>query len=131
MGGRESRNSLHENIEHPTSNVECRTPATRIHSRSEVQYSTFDVFRSMIFKSIKWRLQLWYGLILVAVLVGFGVTAFQLERGRQFRRIDGELQRRVNALASALRQPPRGRGPGEGQFDGQPPEQFRPWRQCF
>ena len=80
----------------------------------------------MIFKSIKWRLQIWYGLILVAVLVGFGVTAFQLERGRQLRRIDGELQRRVNALASALRQPPRGRGPGEGQFDGPPPDQFRP-----
>ena len=83
----------------------------------------------MIFKSIKWRLQIWYGLILVAVLAGFGVTAFQLERGRQLRRIDGELQHRVNMLASALRQPPRGRGQGEGQFDGPPPEQFRPPRQ--
>ncbi len=83
----------------------------------------------MIFKSIKWRLQIWYGLILVAVLVGFGVTAYQLERGRQLRRIDGELQRRVNVLASALRQPPRGRGQGDGQFDGPPPEQFRPPRQ--
>ena len=33
-----------------------------------------------IFKSIKWRLQIWYGLILVAVLAGFGFTAYQLER---------------------------------------------------
>ena len=84
----------------------------------------------MIFKSIKWRLQIWYGLILVAVLAGFGVTAFQLERGRVLRRIDEELNRRVNALSGALRQPPRGRGPGGNQFDGgPPPDQFRPPRQ--
>lgn len=83
----------------------------------------------MIFKSIRWRLQIWYGLILVGVLAGFGFTAFQLERGRQLRRIDGELQRRVNALAGTMRQPPRGRGPGDGQFDGPPPDQFRPPRQ--
>lgn len=84
----------------------------------------------MIFQSIKWRLQIWYGLILVAVLAGFGVTAFQLERGRVLRRIDEELNRRVNALSGTLRQPPRGRGPGGNQFDGgPPPDQFRPPRQ--
>ncbi len=84
----------------------------------------------MIFKSIKWRLQIWYGLILVAVLAGFGVTAFQLERGRVLRRVDEELNRRVNALSGALRQPPRGRGPGGNQFDGgPPPDQFRPPQQ--
>ena len=32
----------------------------------------------MIFKSIRWRLQIWYGLILFAVLAGFGATAFHL-----------------------------------------------------
>ena len=56
----------------------------------------------MIPKSIKWRLQLWYGLILVVVLAGFGFTAYQLERGRQMRRIDDELQRRIGVLANAL-----------------------------
>src|SRR5260221_5503724 len=66
----------------------------------------------MIFKSIKWRLQLWYGLILVVVLAGFGFTAYQLERGRQFRRIDEELQRHFGVLASALHAP---RGPGQGR----------------
>jgi len=35
-------------------------------------------------------LAVWYGPILVAVLVGFGLTAYQLERNRQFRRIDDE-----------------------------------------
>ena len=60
-----------------------------------------------LFKSIKWRLQLWYGLILFVVLAGFGGTAYQLERSRQFGRIDQELHRRVNVLASALHRPPR------------------------
>ncbi len=63
-----------------------------------------------IFKSIKWRLQIWYGLILVAVLIGFGLTSFQLERNRQFRRIDEELQRRFSAITMAVRPPPN-RGP--------------------
>ncbi len=75
-----------------------------------------------IFKSIKWRLQIWYGLILVVVLAGFGFTAYQLERNRQFRRIDDELQRRVGILANVLRRPPP-RGPNEGEqiFDRPPP----------
>jgi two-component system OmpR family sensor kinase len=78
-----------------------------------------------IFKSIKWRLQLWYGLILVVVLAGFGFTAYQLERGRQFRRIDDELQRRVGVLAGALhRPPPRGPEGGGQSFDRPPPGQF-------
>ena len=59
-----------------------------------------------IFKSIKWRLQLWYGLILVAVLAGFGFTAYQLERNRQFRQLDDELHRRTVMLGGALHHPP-------------------------
>jgi two-component system, OmpR family, sensor kinase len=72
-----------------------------------------------IFKSIKWRLQIWYGLILVVVLAGFGLTAFQLERGSVFRGIDDKLARRANALMVALH-PPRGR-PNEQPFGGPPP----------
>jgi hypothetical protein len=48
----------------------------------------------MNFNSIKLRLQLWYGLILVAVLLGFGFTAYQLQRNRIFSHNDGELHRR-------------------------------------
>jgi two-component system OmpR family sensor kinase len=80
----------------------------------------------MIFKSIKWRLQLWYGLILVAVLVGFGMTAYQLERNRIFRRVDDEIHRRINLLAQQLRRPPRGPMPGWRPGDeGPPPDQIR------
>lgn len=77
----------------------------------------------MILKSIKWRLQLWYGLILVAVLVGFGVSAYQLERNRVFRRVDDEIHRRMAMLAQQLHRPPRGprRGRLPGDF-GPPPE---------
>src|SRR5690242_19860230 len=88
----------------------------------------------MIFKSIRWRLQIWYGLLLLAILFGFGLTSYQLLRGKQFRRTDEELDRRVSELATALRAnaplrergpPPRGalRDPErfEGQLDDGPP----------
>ena len=78
-----------------------------------------------IFKSIKWRLQIWYGLILVVVLTGFGFSAYQLERNWQFRRIDDELHRRIGVLANALRRsPPRGPDAGEQPFYRPPPGQF-------
>jgi len=80
----------------------------------------------MIFKSIRWRLQIWYGVILTVVLAGFGITSFQLERGRQFRRIDEELHRRVSTLANVMRQPPgRERGPGERSPGRPPPREDR------
>src|ERR1039458_5992602 len=82
-----------------------------------------------IFKSIKWRLQIWYGLMLVVVLAGFGFTAYRLESNRQFRRIDDELHRRFGFLANALRRPPP---PGPEAdvlpFDRPPREPIRPGR---
>ncbi len=89
-----------------------------------------------ILKSIKWRLQLWYGLILIAVLAGFGITAYQLQRSRQFQRVDDELHRRFSVIASALRRPPPMRQPDVADDmdrpppdrlneDGPPPREFR------
>jgi len=75
-----------------------------------------------IFNSIRWRLQIWYGLILVVVLAGFGVTAFQMERARLLGRIDNDLRRRVGVIGDLLRQPPRERGPGGPMRDGPPPD---------
>ena len=76
-----------------------------------------------ILKSIKWRLQLWYGLILVFVLAGFGFTAYQLERNRQFRRVDEELHQHFNVLAEALHPPRRGPEREPPPFDPLPPDQ--------
>ena len=80
----------------------------------------------MLLNSIRWRLQLWHGLLLVLVLAGFGATAYQLQSSNQLRRIDQELQHRISVIASVMRRPgegpgrfpPRGRLPG-GEF---PPE---------
>jgi len=74
-----------------------------------------------IFNSIRWRLQIWYGLILVVVLAGFGFTAYQLERGRLIGSIDDEIRRRINALNQALRPPQPDRGPQDGQQPSGPP----------
>jgi two-component system, OmpR family, sensor kinase len=74
-----------------------------------------------IFNSIKWRLQIWYGLILVVVLAGFGFTAYQLNRNQLFNRVDDELHRRIIVLANALHRPP----PRPDQdFNRSPPDQF-------
>jgi two-component system, OmpR family, sensor kinase len=92
---------------------------------SGVRSSETDECEMKIFKSIKWRLQLWYGLILIVVLAGFGFTAYQLERGRLLGRVDDELHRRIQVLVSALHRPPP-REPDENRqpFDRPPPGQF-------
>ena len=62
-----------------------------------------------LFKSIKWRLQLWYGLILVAVLAAFGFTAYklettavQLEYARQLRQVARGLKMKPIATMPSL-----------------------------
>src|SRR5438477_6143809 len=89
---------------------------------SPVGHSSFAFLNS-----IRWRLQIWYGLILVAVLAGFGMTAFQLWRGQVYRRMDGELQRRVGELSQLLRQPRNGgpEGPSGGRPFDRPPQDGR------
>lgn len=95
-----------------------------VHSPSAIRHSSVNIFNS-----IRWRLQIWYGLILLAVLAGFGITAYQLERGRVFNGVDDELQHRAGFLASALRQPGRNRGHADVQqapMEGPPPEDAPP-----
>lgn len=53
------------------------------------------------FRSIRWRLQLWYGLLLVVILAGFGTTAYRLESSRQLRQVDEELRRLLPILVAA------------------------------
>lgn len=60
----------------------------------------------MIFRSIKWSLQLWYGMILVFVLAGFGYTAFELQQTRELRRVDQQLQDRLAIIFSPRQQRP-------------------------
>ena len=78
----------------------------------------------MIFHSIRWRLQIWHGLILVTVLAGFGFTAYRLQYSNELRRVDQELQQRLGPVLEPLRRGQPGErvgpgGPGErGGFSG-------------
>ncbi|MEI6715218.1 MAG: ATP-binding protein [Verrucomicrobiota bacterium] len=61
----------------------------------------------MIFpKSIRWRLQIWYGLLLIGVLTAFAFTAFQWERSRHLQKLDESLYVRTAALLKALKASP-------------------------
>jgi two-component system, OmpR family, sensor kinase len=70
----------------------------------------------MLTKSIRWRLQAWHGLMLVAVLTGFGFTAYHVALDNQVRRLDRELEHQLMQVGHRPL-----RGPMEG-FNGQPPE---------
>ena len=60
-------------------------------------------------ESLRWRIQIWHGFLLAAVLTGFSFAAYRYQAGNELRRVDGELRQRVRALADGL---PGPRGPG-------------------
>lgn len=76
----------------------------------------------MILNSIRWRIQLWHGIILTAVVVGFGITAYHLESNQRFRLIDEELQKRNSLLTSFI---PPGASPSRPTGDRRPPDRGR------
>jgi heavy metal sensor kinase len=71
------------------------------------------------FHSIRWRLQLWHGLLLTLVLAGFGFTAWRLQRATQLQRVDQELEQRVSVIAGVMRL--GGGPPGRPPHDRPPP----------
>jgi signal transduction histidine kinase len=77
-------------------------------------------------RSIRWRLQIWYGVLLVGVLSGFGFTAYRLESSRRFREIDEGLQERISALVVALRTATRPDADSNRRDTPLPPGQERP-----
>lgn len=79
----------------------------------------------MIFrKSIRWRIQAWHGLLLLAMTVAFGVTAYRLEKTNAYRRMDDDLKGHLGMLTAALERGkppgPGGGGPGRGGPGGDP-----------
>lgn len=63
----------------------------------------------MFSHSLRWRLQIWHGIMLLVVLTGFGFTAYRLQIGSEFRRVDQELQQRLGPIRDSMRRPPPGR----------------------
>jgi two-component system, OmpR family, sensor kinase len=83
-----------------------------------------------IFKSIKWRLQIWYGFFLAIVLMGFVGVSYQLESDRQYNNIDRELGDHIEQIIDSMKRPPPPRDPNGPPPDDQPPNRpFRPDRQ--
>src|SRR5688500_8256752 len=80
-------------------------------------------------KSIRWRIQAWHGLLLLAMTAAFGVTAYRLEKANAYRRLDDDLQSHLGLLTAALERgkPPGGEGgerpppPPRGERPGPPP----------
>ncbi len=50
------------------------------------------------YHSVRWQLQLWHGLLLVLVLAGFGLTAWEFQRANQMRSADRELEQRMGIV---------------------------------
>ena len=53
-------------------------------------------------QSLRWRIQIWHGLLLAGVLAGFGITAWRLQEANDYRRLDAELELRLGVLHQSL-----------------------------
>lgn len=72
----------------------------------------------MLIKSIRWRLQLWQAFLLVCVLMGFGATAYQLQRIHLQNQTDRELDLRIAAVSADVHgMLPFGPPPGRPGFE--------------
>ena len=70
--------------------------------------------------SLRWRIQIWHGFLLAAVLTGLALAAWRHQSGSELNRVDGELRLRVRVLADELHGPPGPRGPGGRNDPGGP-----------
>ncbi len=81
-----------------------------------------------LFHSIRWRLQIWHGAVLLLVLTAFGFTAYQLAHENRFRMIDRELQKATDRLFKSFapkEHPDKGKAPPDfSRSPGKPPSDF-------
>jgi signal transduction histidine kinase len=66
----------------------------------------------MGFRSIRWQLQAWHGLLLAAILGGLGVTAWHFERNHRLETVDQRLQSLTAILSNSNRPKSREGSPG-------------------
>ncbi|AMV19439.1 sensor histidine kinase [Planctomyces sp. SH-PL14] len=75
-------------------------------------------------RSLRWRLQIWHALVLVAILVLFGTYVYHLQWQTRLQETDAELNRTADIISIRLRRlfiPPPPPGPG-GPGGPQPPQ---------
>lgn len=93
----------------------------------------------MVFRSLRWQLQVWHALLLVVVLAGFGTTACQLQRASRLREVDRELDSAALEVLRFIREndrsrphppgaPPRRPRTGPNEATGRPPIHYVAWR---
>lgn len=56
--------------------------------------------------SIRWRLQVWYALLIGVLVLGFALTAYRFERNLRLEQVDAELRRLAFDLNAVNRPPP-------------------------
>ena len=78
-----------------------------------------------LFKSIQWRLQLWYGLILAGTVAAGIATSYQMERDRLFAGADKSLHVQFQNLMNVVHLPPL-RNPPHSPPELRPPEERLP-----
>jgi heavy metal sensor kinase len=64
-----------------------------------------------MFRSIRWTLQLWHGVILLAALLSLGAALYTTASRERFNRVDAELQNAAQLVAGRVAPPPPARPP--------------------
>lgn len=85
-------------------------------------------------QSIRLRILLWNGALLFLMCLGFGITAYRLERAKALERLDLTLESRLNSLVTGVNRagssprppPPRGRR-GQDHRNRPPVDDFDRW----
>ena len=78
-------------------------------------------------QSIRWRIQAWHGALLLAVIAGFCVTTYRLQKANALREADAELDARLSTLTGLLGRNGMG-GPHQRRPEGPPPDENGPPR---
>ena len=121
---------VNENIQHPTSNNQQPMPGPRgVSLDVRCWMLVVGCSEMKIFKSIKWRLQLWYGLILALTIAAGIATSYQMERDRLFADADRNLHVEFQNLIHAVHLRPFSDLPPEMQPP--PPPEMQPPEERF
>lgn len=65
----------------------------------------------MIFNSIRWKIQAWYGVLLIIVVMGLAIAFYQYAAQDRYQELDENLRQSLTPILPKVFPPPRGRRP--------------------
>jgi two-component system OmpR family sensor kinase len=68
----------------------------------------------MLPTTLRWRIQLWHSILLLAVLIGFGMAAHRYQARNILGNLEKDLRSRLNMLHAGMPKPRGGQRPGPG-----------------